>query len=338
MSLLDDIKDLPVKRWGSLLLPGYAKHLQIISPRTRQFIFDEEASRKLGVFIRDCPDILIDQLEFARPPYDPFYAEIDIFAAHQALGKPTTQQLEKYRDTPSDWRIGFIYDHGGIVSLVNEVNKPEAKAMPFGIADLIHRERGMGTPFRLNEEGKDIYHQQVLLGTTWDDITPAQREAFATRFSLNYYGHSASLEDWIKKFDFHNLMGEARTYAATVLLLYQQRHITIGSRPYERKIVRGKLRTFMAHHTVTIHLEATEMRKALGLGHHASPRRHEVRTHYAHRYGTRGACEHNWIRIENAANEQWRCAHCNRLRWLRKTHLRGDAAKGFVTKHYEVQL
>lgn len=324
MSLLDDIKDFPASRWGRHLAPHHAKRLQTLAPRMRQFIFDEEASRKLGHFIRECPDIIVDQLEFARLPYDPCYIEIDLIAAHEALGHPTTAM---FNPSDPDWRLGFACDGFTVKTLVNIKADPEAKVAIHGIFDLESGGKSVLTP--------NMGSQEIMLGTSFDYLTPARRETFCKRFGLGYFGPDGREAEYGK---FYKMaVGEGRTFAAALLMLYQQRGVTIGDRPFERRVTRGKLRTFMAHHTVTIHLEAPEMRKAWAGGHHASPRRHEVRTHYAHRHGTR-QCVHEWVKIEDAKNEQWRCQRCDRLRWLKRSHLRGDAGKGFVTKSYSVQV
>jgi hypothetical protein len=95
----------------------------------------------------------------------------------------------------------------------------------------------------------------------------------------------------------------------------------------------------MAHTTVTIHLsQYMDLKHDLTVVHDRSaPRRHEVRTHYKHRQLTAG-CVHEWERVDDADNEQWRCTACAGLRWLCRSHLRGDGSIGFVTKHYEVKL
>ena len=88
MSLLDDVKDLSPGVWSNTAMkPHVTKQVRAVAPRARQFVFDEGASKLVGEFIRDCPDILVDQMQFARQPYDVTYIEVDIDALYQAMGK-----------------------------------------------------------------------------------------------------------------------------------------------------------------------------------------------------------------------------------------------------------
>lgn len=323
MSLLDDVKDLPVSAWGNAVyLPAPSKTVKAIAPRARQFIFDKEASEALGRFIRDCPDVLVDQMQFARQPYDITYIEVELDALYDAMGKTVTYPDER------DWKIGFLAHVGEVFVLTNSRQRTQGVLSPVCTFDYEYR------PVAADPLSDD---SKVLLGSSWHSLSDAQRNAFAQRFNVGYLGkpevrHKA-LEVMLPA-----IMGEARVYVAALLFLYQKHRLTLTDHGFRRAISRGKLRTYMAHTTVTIHLSQYE-----GIKHHfteidrASPRRHEVRTHYKHRQLTAG-CEHQWTRVEDAENEQWRCTACSGLRWLCRQHLRGDGSIGFVTKHYEVTL
>lgn len=327
MSLLDDVKDLPMSRWCSNIIQGQqGRRVQSLAPRARQFIFDEAASKMLGHFITDCPDVLVDQMQFARQPYDVTYIELDLAAVYKGTGKPSTMD---YYPEP-DWKIGFL-SHGGIINgLTNSRERPTPYLSPLCVLDNEYHPTA-----KINAMVDD---SRVILGTTWYDLNDAQRAAVSQRFNMGYIGPTEHREAALK----HMIpasMGEARVYLAALLFLYQKRHLTIADHPARRGLHKGKLRTYMAHTTVTIHLSAYEAMKRdwAAASDRSSPRRHEVRTHYKHRQLTPG-CEHQWLRVEDADNEQWRCTHCAGLRYLCREHLRGDANIGFVTKTYEVTL
>lgn len=52
------------------------KLYQEAKPKAQRFLLDIDASIKLGEFLRECGDLVMDNLEFARPPYEHTYIEI----------------------------------------------------------------------------------------------------------------------------------------------------------------------------------------------------------------------------------------------------------------------
>lgn len=325
MSLLDDIKDLPASQWSSPILQrSVTSRVQSLARQARQFIFDEAASVRIGEFIAQCPDILIDQMQFARQPFETTYIELDLAAYHRGTGKPSTAD---YYPEP-DWKIGFL-SHGGIIyGCTNSRQRQTPYLSPLCVLDNEYHPTA--------KLGALIDDSRVILGTTWYDLTDAQRASAAQRFNMGYIGPEEHRESALR----HMIpasMGEARVYLAALLFLFNRRRLTIVEHPYQRRLANGKQRVYMAHSTVTIHLsEWLEMKRDFAnLQSRSSPRRHEVRAHYKHRHLTPG-CEHSWQRIEDADNEQWRCTRCSGLRYLCKDHLRGDAGEGFVTKDYRV--
>lgn len=324
MSLLDDVKDLPPRIWSNTgIKPHVTKQVQALAPRARQFVFDGGASKLVGEFIRDCPDILVDQMQFARQPYDITYIEVDMAALYDAMGKRTFYTGER------DWKVGFLA-HGGIVyTITNSRERPEAALAPTCTFDYEYR------PVAADPLSDD---SKVLLGSTWNALSEDQRNAFAQRFNVGYLA-AEHARDKALEIMLPAIAGEARVYVACLLFLYQRKHLTLADHGPRRTLSKGRQRVYMAHTTVTIHLsQYTDLKHDLTVGHERSaPRRHEVRTHYKHRQLTAG-CEHQWVRVEDADNEQWRCTACSGLRWLCRSHLRGDGSIGFVTKTYEVTL
>ena len=326
MSLLNDVKDLPVTRWCSSIIKNErGRHVQALAPRARQFVFDEAASELLGRFITECPDVLVDQMQFALQPYDVTYIELDLSAVYNGTGKPTTAS---YVEEP-DWKIGFL-SHAGIINgFTNSRQRPVPYLSPMCVLDNEYHPTAKIDAL--------VDDSRVILGTTWYDLNEAQRAAVAQRFNMGYIGPEEHREQALRIM-IPACMGEARVYLAALLFLYQRRHLTLTDHGPRRGLSKGKLRTYMAHTTVTIHLSQYEaVKRELTSGERNSPRRHEVRTHYKHRQLTAG-CVHEWVRVDDADNEQWRCTACAGLRWLCRSHLRGDGSIGFVTKHYEVKL
>jgi len=325
MSLLDDVKDLPPKVWSNTgIKPHVTKQVQALAPRARQFVFDEGASKLVGEFIRDCPDILVDQMQFARQPYDITYIEVDIDAMYQTMGLRIIHTGEK------DWKFGFLAHGGTVYVITNSQQRPVAHLSPTCTFDYEYRPVASDP---LSDDSK------ALLGSTWNVLSDAQRDAFAQRFNVGFLASDKYDRDKALKILLPAIAGEARVYVACLLFLYQRRHLTLTDQKPRRTLSKGRQRVYMAHTTVTIHLsQYIDLKHELTVGHDRSaPRRHEVRTHYKHRQLTAG-CVHEWVRVEDADNEQWRCTVCAGLRWLCRNHLRGDGSIGFVTKNYKVTL
>lgn len=335
MSLLDDIKDLPPSRWagnrkwgGMHLASHHIKTVQNLARQARSFIFDAEASRKLAHFVKTCPDLLVDNVDFAVLPYETTYIELDLEAFIEGLGRLSTRDIMGLEN--ADWKAGWLAHGNFVYELCNSHENQHAYVSPFGIIDL-KNEKVTGSALDNGFEEHTIIR---LLGTSYSDLTEKQRHTFARHYGIAYFGLDNLKETYKQTLNHGN--GLTRTYVAALLMLYQKQHITIKDQPFERKISRGKMRTYMSHSTVTIHLENDkEVRRAFSISDRQTPRRHEVRTHYAHKWGTK-ACEHKW---DNDVDKptHWACKKCGRFRWLVKEHLRGSAAIGFVTKHYEVK-
>lgn len=327
MTLLDDVKDLSPKVWTSSIMERQqVRRIQSLAPRARQFVFDEQASEYLGKFIAECPDILVDQMEFARQPFEVTYIELDLAAVYRGTGKPSTAD---YYPEP-DWKIGFL-SHGGVINgFTNSRQRQSPYLSPLCILDDEYHPEAKVDAL--------IDDSRVILGTTWYDLTEAQRAAVADRFRMGYIGPSEHREKALRLM-IPASMGEARVYLTALLFLFNKHRTVTRDMPFQRKIGNGKLRTYMAHTTVSIHLQNyIELKRDLQRHQReGSLRRHEVRAHYKHRGLTPG-CEHKWQRVEDAQNEQWRCTCCSGLRYLCRDHVRGDGGTGFVRKDYAVTL
>lgn len=326
MSLLDDVKDLPVQKWGQWLLPSTATLVHGSSYRARQFIFDQASSRTMGAFVGTCADLVADQLQFAIPPYDVAYIEIDLHGFNIGLGTPAS-----LLSTVQGSRKGYLASGHRIFVLEYDSDDRNAVVNVFGVGDLDRAPPVLRPLTDTEVQG----FQVALLGSSYHNLTDHQRRAFSSRFGIPYYGHPEFYQEAVEHY-YEGGFGYGVHYAAALLLLLQQRHITITDRPAERKMVRGKSRAFMAYSTVTINLHgAAEIRRAFTVTDRDGPRRHEVRTHYAHRHG-RKDCEHWWVPVVDPEKKHWNCTRCGRLRWLVKDYLRGNGSKGFVTKSYHV--
>lgn len=153
--------------------------------------------------------------------------------------------------------------------------------------------------------------------------------------------------------------GDLRNIVA-LLLLMNRPSLTryVQDEPHWKTFVGGKSRTYLSHTVVTIDFDPRPALMKIGTvyGEKESKRRHEVRGVYCHdekyRKGTAAGCIHDWyehpdymddiahLHIDEHGSVQWDnwlCKGCGGHRWWRETHERGDAAKGYVVKNYEVR-
>lgn len=322
--LLDDIKELPVSKWGPLIKPEVAKRMKAIAPQARCYVFDRDASLKLGNFIATCPDVIADHLEFAIEPYPTTYIEVEIDAVVDGTGRAGSRAGPK-----ADWKLGFLTHAGTTNVLVCNRVIFDTMAGVYGFAR---------TPDKVEPQDSDVLLRQAvhLLGSTYNDLSAKQVRAFTDRFVTMYYG-DRRMEDMAVSEIMDGHVADCRTYVAALLLIHQKKAITLTERSAYRTMYRGKSRPFMAHNVVKIVLDSPlEIRRSMSEGSGETRRAHEVPAHYAHRYGTRN-CEHVWTKRENEEHH-WDCPKCGRFRYLRRTHIRGDASKGFVRKSYEVTV
>lgn len=318
--LLDDVKELPISKWGPLLRPEVSKHIKIAAPQARCYVFDDEASFKLGQFILSCPDLIAEQLEFAIPPYPITYVEVVIDQVVKGIGRATNVSQDR-----TDHKVGFLRSDTIIYTMVCNKQYTQTLAGVYGLT----------TSGISPQDADTLYHAAAyLLGSTYHDLTPAQHKRFTDTYTPMYFG-PPEIAAIARKEILQGHMGEARIYAAALLLLHQKKAIALTEKPAYRTMYRGKSRPFMAHNVVTITLDSpVQIRKAMSSGSGETRRAHEVPAHYAHRHGTRN-CEHTWQKREDEENH-WDCTKCGRFRYLRRHHMRGDASKGFVKKSYNV--
>lgn len=321
--LIDDVKDLPHSQWDLAIDRTSSRRVRDAAMRARSYCFDDAASRKLGFFATSCADLMSMHLEFAIPPFDCTYIEVNINEVIRGTGQPDPQDISR-----ADWKVGFLFDQGDIFILANSRSKLTAAVGPFGYMDTAASDYDLPS----NYEARDA--DLLFLGSALKIVDQRYVQKFVDRFRTFYIGSPLLTRDAMLSV-LQGSIGELRFFIAALLFIQSKRGVSIGGVPFERKIARGKSRVFMAHNVVTINLEGEhEMRRAFTISDRAPHRAHEVPSHFAHRYGDR-ACEHQW-RPREEEPTHWDCPLCGRFRYLRKQHMRGDASKGFVTKEYSV--
>lgn len=336
----------------------------------RRFVFDDAAVRRYAEVVREVPDLLCREQQFARAPYDLTWVEFN-FNTFWELVNGTSA------DFGAASRMGFLVDHGTVYTFTDNIS--------FGAID--HPERGklstgptfmpfvydLHRPWSFEEELAFAQQCDTSRGMldifTWgssvsrlpQEVWKSLRAQHTIRTLPIHPRHVSDRAEILGRI-FNECGGDLRNIVAILLLMNRPSLTTyVREEPHWRGFIKGKLRPYMAHNVVTIHADPVPTIKKIGTlyGDAVEKRRHEVRGAYSHnekyRQGTRAGCIHEWTEHPDYVDEalsddrwhtnafgkiefdNWLCTRCGGHRWWRDTYESGSAEVGYVTKQYEVK-
>jgi hypothetical protein len=135
--------------------------------------------------------------------------------------------------------------------------------------------------------------------------------------------------------------GDPFIYTTALLLLNREnKNVYIREKGPTRGLHNGKAVVYRTHSVVSISLSDKGSLRQLIVGDRSSPRGHQVRGTWVNQ--DKHYCEHNWepedhiLNSDGSVGKRFHCTKCPQRRTWRETHVRGDASKGWVIKHYEV--
>jgi hypothetical protein len=332
--------------------------------RSRKFVFDTQASVRLGEVLLENPELLADYGEFIRLPFPTTWVEFDPHALMKGLGNVDN------RAEPDD-RVGYLYDGNTVYVGASADNDTEPLFMPYRYRMhmmMSHAdEQEMCRLFTISRMSID----EFLWGSSYDRLDPTRRRALRQNHSMDFLmpdlpdGVYAPLLNGGGVGDLRNVLG------AAMLLLRPSLTTVVSQRgPVKKPIAPLKgPRAFQAHTVVTVKLQVPRLRRqiiAAAREVQRATRWHEVRAHYCHNdLAKKSMCVRNtidanpdkWIDAhfngishpafidlmlvahdwrEEEPNK-WTCHDCGGKRWWREyPEGRGDAGVGVVTKHYHV--
>ena len=76
-----------------------------------KFVFDGEASERVGRVLLEVPELLVEQIQFARPPFDLCWIEYETDPIYRLLN-PDNWNPD---DTTRDYRVGLLIEHNDIL-------------------------------------------------------------------------------------------------------------------------------------------------------------------------------------------------------------------------------
>lgn len=333
--LLEGVMSRPAGR--SMLTPEVFRVMQQKYRHARVFVFDEAASRSHGQFSINCADLVVKNEEFAIPPFDNCYIEIDNRASLEA-----TESLRVKIADDASIRLGYWFIDEAVYCLAGDEKEP-------WFTPFVYRRVG-SKPTRWEAfDGASYYRSKAILflGQMSEELDE-ERDKLAPVLADRWdFAITKEIPEAAFREFFRECTGGLKRALAALLLLNQRQSFTVTDKPPQRKIVNGKQRVYMGHSLVTIDLGPKTIRKAFYTGLRDTPRAHEVRGEFVHRYRVSG-CTHVWEKVVDPEKDaadidrvgylipRWACKHCTGTRTWRRPHQRGDSAKGFVTKTYEV--
>lgn len=317
----------------------------------RRYIFDAAASFRVGDLAFNHPDLVAQNIEFARQPYADMYIEVNPREIFKARG----QDISSSGDT----RVGYVLTGNSIFVLAEGVGNAYGEANtqlsstmgPLGFRlNTPQTQRLPGLFFTDDESDAKILRNVWVLGgqrerdknlrATGTVLLPEINmpiEHFTNRFDLFKTMSVIAKVTNPQRFmyDFAFLGGGDPVICSAALLLLNQPSHRLYERmvPNRREMYAGKSVVFMSHSVVSVHLDEKESIRKLFVGHRTSPKGHEVEGHWVNYDKT--ACEHEFEPLDTTG-DRFKCSKCSQRRTWRKQHIRGDASRGWVVKHYEV--
>ena len=334
-----------------------------------KFVLDANATTRIAHVVRDIPDLIIREFDFARAPFDLTWVEFPHDLFWREVGNPAEQQ-----DDDADMTVGYLIDGNSISVIIGgTVGSPLSGPHPSILRFALNTEWSddekteySGAVSEVINSGGDTGLDQFYWGSTLAHMDQATRDRLRTRNRVTVW-HPSPTARWTTADSFMDLVkmtiqgsiGELRNVVAIMLMLNRPSITRYTNAPPGKGFSKGKLLNYMAHTTVTIDLDAVPTMRLLGTpeGEGVPRRRHEVRGHYCQNREARdylriAGCIHSWQPCHTdwepwpnppvgtpgqpGMPRNWQCDSCGGKRWWKNEHERGDASLGYTTHDYEV--
>ena len=343
--LIDHILD------GDLFNPEAAPPLGVLH-HAKKFIFDASASEFVGSLLVRAQTEVLEQHNWARPPFDTTWVELD-HAAYWERGLKMRNDMSK---GAPDNLFGFLVDHG-TVSLFSYA--------PGGYRGGRGKSSGCG-PFQYKLHTPISFEEEMAMARRFELPLKSYRQALLGGL-VNEMGNALIEDSWwgsiagevvrahkmfvnpVIEGSMNNatfsdrrqaLMAGAGDLKLVITLLLMvtrpRRMFAVTDSGPKRMLYKGHNLVRRAHSVVTMRLSKEKaLHRAI---HHefTSQHRqmHDVRGHWAEtRHGP--VCrEHSWEPIDK---DHFYCLNCPAKRWWRKSHTRGELRLGDKTTDYTVK-
>ncbi|HET7238622.1 MAG TPA: hypothetical protein VFI76_06325, partial [Terrimicrobiaceae bacterium] len=318
--------------------------------QAKKFIFDAEASEFIGTLLVKAQDQILEQHNWARPPFDVTWVEMD-HAAYwtRGLGLP-----DKY---PSpDNLFGFLVDHNTVWSYTYAPGTDHGKRKDTGCGPFQYQlhmpisfEDEMAMAQKFNFSLKQ-YRQALLGGMLDENGNPTIPEDWwQTVAGEVVRSHKMFLNKWTSdnadkltsgqwQIVLSSSAGDLKLILTLLLMITRPRKMfAVSEVGPKRMLYKGHNLVRRSHSIVTMRLSKEKaMHKATTHEFTSQHRQmHDVRGHWA-QSRTGVLCpgsEHEWEPIDN---NHFYCLRCTAKRWWKKSHTRGELRLGDKTTDYTV--
>lgn len=337
--------------------------------KANKFIFDSQASQRMGEVVRDIPDLIIKESRFARAPFDLTWVEFNssVFWYELYRDRP---EFNSNADPEHARAIGMLIDGDSAILVAGHSKAETSRGRPnsdsdviaayvcplgyqlntepnvYDMADKVYP-TGMDSQTRFVDRMNHLFWGQTAVAVSEEIVTEASRHFLAKPIMDGFY----KLQPANVRKILDMCAGDLRD-VVTCLLLLNRPAIThyVNDMPKSRGWLRNRMIPYWAHTTVTISIDPKPILKLIGTPGETgiTKRRHEVEGHYchnktAHEYEDVCGCVHDWIDTDadwiplampyaKSDVNHWVCKICEGKRWWRNEHWRGDATKGFVIR------
>lgn len=323
--------------------------LQARVRRAERMVFDAEASKRVGEVLREIPELLVEQIQFARAPFDLCWIEYEADVIWRELVGHDSDD----NDPDRDQAVGLLIDHNRINVFCRSFNS-HIGMMPY----VYH----LNTEWPLEDQLRfcEISHMSRLGIDLWlwgstsnHFIENGQQDRLRLLRDTTMVEILDERTELVPKV-FSGSVGDFKNVVALLLMLNMPRITQYIHTPMRRGWIGNKPnKPFLSHHTVVVSLDARTQLVSHGAGGDGELRRnHRVRGHYCHDHTARdyariAGCVHDWEPMTeewepwpNAPldeREHWKCRACDGKRWWRVAHTRGSE-KGFIEHEYRVTV
>lgn len=353
--------------WNDKIFQSYDDMVRDQLLMAKRFVLDAQAVEYVATMLRDHPRMVADAHEFAIPPFEKCYVEIqDCRRWFDILNAP------RIADDDSDDMLAYLFVGPNVSVIVgNEARKSHhvAQVVLSPIQYRLHQ------PFHVPEFGPEAESASPAMRMAAEIMTAQQVGISRMGLDFFYWGSSymrlkeddyeairvlranhsfkvicdeRRVKDVQELTDSHR--GDIRNIIGLLLFLNRtSKTQVIEEIPSERRMIGNKAHTLLKHSVIKVHVNPLPRLITLcaGAGVLGKMRRlHDVRGHYCRNEVARESqCEkarvdagdpHQWEEIEGPHHLQWRCKACKGLKWWRNQHRRGHEDKGIVTSKYEV--
>lgn len=323
--------------------------------KATRYAISDEVTVAIADMVRDHPNGLIDNIQFALPKFETTYVEFDLALFLQRLGSRTTTSL--YPNSEADKTLGFMVHKNAVATIVQgaRLGPPRVVSSLYTLVDhapprgfiAVRIERGLGEEVQTCKElaltlGSTLINPKTKLSleraddivrrvSRWCDAGFARHVKY-TQDGEKFYVNAAKGNPIIQAMT--GSTGDIRNLWALLLWLNQSRVTYTDEVASQRQFVGGKPRAFASHKVLKLRetYKAKTISRYFSMAAFVKRAQHEVGQFFRH-FDKDPTCEHEWPIMPDDRGH-WHCRKCTEWMTIVREHKRGDPSVGVLTKEY----